>query len=270
MPVYFSYHVDPDLYYDIEGLASPMTVNIPLGITNNEAFDLYFRILIKNPPAEWSNTSKDLGAISAGASAFKVFDPTRDLPTLTDGEYDETLTLRIEAYKDAGYTDLYGYAELEITIHFFDSLDAAWTMVDRDTFDDGTVEGWDSESGGTADPSLGLAYAGNPSANSLHYISSPYGLVNGTVEGYTLYKDYTIGAVSKARIVIHYWLKSGYKIAIKIGDKLIIPAAVGNVMPKETWVRAAYFLPVNATTRVRVQVDGEGALWLDEVRVITK
>jgi len=268
MPVYFSYHVDPDLYYDIEGLAAPITVNIPVGITNNEAFDLYFRILIKNPPAAWSNTSKDLGAISAGASAFKVFDPTRDLPTLTDGEFDETLTLRIEAYKDSGYTDLYGYAELETTIHFFDSLDAAWTMVDRDTFDDGTVEDWSYEDGVTADPSTwgyGPVYV-----SDIHYISAPYGLRNGSDPDKTLYKDYTVGAYSKARIVIHYWLESGTAIAIKIGNKLIVPAAIGDIMPKGTWVRVAYALPVNATTRVRVQINTSGDGWLDEIRVIAK
>lgn len=270
MPVYFTYHVDPDLYYDIEGLASPITINIPIGITNNETFTLYFRVLLVSPPAEYSNTSKDLGSLAAGASAFFIFDPTRTLPTLTAGEFDEALTIRIEAYTDAGYTNLYGSADLATTIHFFDSLDPAWTMIYRDTFDDGSIEGWLSESGRTADPTFGPAYGYDLHANDTHYISAPYALRNGVSSDYTNYKNYSVGAYSKARIVIHYWLTSGKKIAIKIGDNLIIPGTIGNIMPKETWVRVAYALPVNATTKVRVQVNGSNACWLDEIRVIAK
>jgi len=263
--LFIKYHIDPDVYFDIQGLPDPFEVRIPIGITNNETIGLYFRAELVTPPAGYSNYVKDLGFVGAGSSAYKVFTFNRAQPTLVDGELDEALTLKISAYTDAAYTDLYGEATFDFTIHYFDHTDPAWTELYHDNFDDGTLQGWAYLSG-AIDPAIGAE--GRPTVSGVHYITAPYGLDNGFTAGYYNYKDYTVGVYVKARIIVHFYLRSGAYIAFELGDKLIKPGLVPVVVGR--WNRLCADMPVDATTRLAWQCDTDRYSWIDEIIVVAK
>jgi len=263
--MFVTFHIDPDVYFDVQGLPDPFEVRLPISITNNEKIGLYFRAELVTPPVGYTNYVKDLDLVGAGSSAYKVFAFNRAQPTLVDGELDEALTLKISAYTDAAYTDLYGEATFDFTIHYFDHTDPAWTELYHDNFDDGTTQGWDRLSG-RIDEVIGAV--ATPIASGIHFISAPYSLMNGGVGGYYNYKDYIIGAYIKARIVIHFYVVAGTKVAFKLGDKLIKPGLIPVV--EDLWNRLCANMPVNATTRLAWQVSTANDGWIDEIIVIAK
>jgi len=56
------------------------------------------------------------------------------MPALTAGEYDETLTLRVDAYTDSSYSAAYANQTLTVVVHHFDHAHAAWTVVEHADF----------------------------------------------------------------------------------------------------------------------------------------
>ena len=126
---------EPDLYNDVSDLPNPFTLNVLLGISNTHpSSTLYFKASIVSPPADYSVSSTNLGSLAPGANGFFTFKPTRAQPSLTAGEYDETLTLKIDAYTDAGYSVPYANKTLSVTIHHFNHTDAAWTVIEHADF----------------------------------------------------------------------------------------------------------------------------------------
>jgi len=258
------YYKDPDLHFDIADLPDPMSIVIPICITNNEDITLYFRAVIANAGAEWRISSADLGSVDAGDSVCFLARFLRYKPSLIAGEYDETITLRIEAYTDSGYTELYGYQEVQITIHYIDHYDPAWTIIDEDNFDDASLEDWKHGSG-AIDPSI-QCWCGIE-IESRHYVSPPYSLGAKGIgcSGAHEYKDFNTSGYSKAYLIMHVWsVYSNYVIAINYDIK--IPA----VLPKPTyrWTRWVIPLPAGAIVRVQFQCPSEG--YIDDVFVIGK
>ena len=117
-------------------LPSPFIMNILIGIADtNPSATLYFKVSIVSPPAAYSVSSTNLGSLAVGASAIFTFTPVRALPTLTAGEYDETLTFRVDSYTDSGYSAAYTNQTLSVTIHHFNHTDGSWTATAHDTFE---------------------------------------------------------------------------------------------------------------------------------------
>jgi len=262
---FFDYWIDPDLYMDVRDLPDPFELQTPIAITNNETIDLYYRVELINPPVGYSEYVDDVGVIGAGASTFKVFTFKRVQPTLVDGELSEDLLIRISAFTDSAYTDLYAQAEFPFTIHYYDHGDPAWTELYHDNFDDGTAQGWEAPIG-SIDPAIGV-WGGN-TVESVHYITPPYGLNASTTSGRYAKKDYTVGAYTRAYVTLHFYLRSYQEVAIKIGDQLVKPGVVP--APWDRWTRFCYPLPVNATTTVALQCSYGGYLWIDEIIVIAR
>jgi len=263
--MFVTFHIDPDVYFDVQGLPDPFEVRLPISITNNETMGLYFRAELVAPPAGYTNYVKDLDLVGAGSSAYKVFAFNRAQPTLTAGELDEALTLKISAYTDAAYTDLYGDATFDFTIHYFDHTDPAWTELYHDNFDDGTLQGW-SYASGYIDGAI-AAY-GTPGVSGAHYISAPYSIVNGGTSLRYNYKGYAVGVYVKARIIIHFYVIAGTKVALKLGDKLIKPGLIPAV--EGFWNRLCADMPVDATTTLYWQVSTANDGWIDEIIVVAK
>lgn len=271
MTIYFTYAIDPDIYYDIEGLTGTVSMGMPIGISNGEDVTLWFKAELINPPSGYTSYSQNLGSLISGASGWFIFTFIRTLPTLTDGELDENLLIRITAYYDSDYSNPYGYANSATTTHFFSSLDTAWTKIDTDTFDDGSVEGWASEEG-QIDP-LANCYCYYCVVNALHFLSAPYALASGSSAGsFYFKKSFTIGpSYSKARIVLHVWCTNAANLILKIGDQLYIPNVIGALLPHQKWLRITFSLPVNATTTIKMGGSASAkGLWYDEIRVIAK
>ena len=265
---------DPDIYFDVNDLPDPFTINIPLGITNNENSTLYFKATLVSPSSDWSDYDQQLGSVGSGASSYFIYTPKRAQPTLTDGEYDETITLKIEAYTDDTYSTLYGSQTVDITIHFFDHGDSSWTVLYHDHFDDASKSGWKSGAG-----YIGEYKYGTPKIANSHYISAPYSLSNTNDSGTHAEKEYDVGSYTKARIIFHVYIpeKSGNRadFYVKLGDKLIIPPAISHKLPTNKWLRICADMPVNTTTKLWWGTNYAGwttgeYIYFDEIWVIAK
>ena len=261
---------DSDIYFDVNGLPDPFSIEIPIGITNNENITLYFKATLVSPPADWSNYDQQLGSVDSGATSTFIYTPKRAQPTLTNGEYDETITLKIQAYTDDTYSTLYGEQTVDLTVHFFDHEDSSWTVLYHDDFDDGTTQGWGSKSAEDFTPLTGYGCSA-PKTSNTHYISSPYALYENRTSAstYVIYKTYSVGSYTKARMVLHFYSKSGYYHGIRLvnstGKKIIKP---DRLLDDGKWHRIAFALNVNDDNEIQVQ--GNYNIWLDEIWVIAK
>lgn len=215
-PINFTYYVDPDIYMDYNGLPDPFTVRIPIGITNSEEIDLYFKALLVSPPAGYTEYEVELGVVAAGASEYKTYTFKRALPT---AKVTDALTLRLEAYKDAAYTDLYGYKDLNMNFYLFNRDDG--TLVDSDNFDGGTTEGW------AGDPGPPAMY---PVVSGATFLTSPYGLKG-----------------RKSDTNYYMLFQSVWR-----NDVLLIPASVRP--PTGNWYRIVIPLAPNQTNTIRFSI----------------
>jgi hypothetical protein len=259
---------EPDLYNDVNGLPNPFTMNILLGIANTHTATLYFKVSIASPPADYSVSSSNLGSLAAGQSGFFVFTPVRAMPALTAGEYDETLTLRVDAYTDSGYSAAYANKTLSVAVHHFDHADAAWTVVEHAAFDNDLC-GW-NHIGGYGNPIDPTHFYSSPASMRMSYYSTGSNYYPGTAT-----KTLNTGATTKARIVFHIY-HDGYAdndaIRVTVGGVVKKPRALP--LPTSAWVRLAYNFPVNSN--VQTEFWCRGGLydypyyWIDEIWVIAK
>jgi hypothetical protein len=261
---------EPDIYNDVCDLPTPFTLNILLGITNTHpATTLYFKASIVTPPADYSVSSTNLGSLAPGASGFFIFTPVRAKPTLTAGEYDETLTLRIDAYTDAGYSAAYANKTLSTAIHHFDHSDASWTVIDHADFTNDEC-GW-----------AHVHFYGDPPVDPTHFYSSPASLkmsFYSTGSSYgpgTATKTLNTGAKTKARIIYHIYHDGNANddaIRVTVGGIIKKPRALP--LPQNKWIRLAYNFPVNQNVVTEFWCRGSTYdypfYWIDEVWVIAK
>ena len=210
--VNFTYYLNPNIYVDYKDLTDPLTIQVPISITNSETFTLYFRLMLVNPPADYIEHDVQLGSVAAGASAYKTWTITRTLPTV---KTTDNLTARLLVYKDSEYSDFYGAKDLAINFYLFNRDDG--TLIDSDTFDDGSNEGWHGDSGPTLYPSV----------SGQTYLSSPYGLKCRRSDDY------------------HYQLFE----SVWLNGELIIPSTVRP--PTQNWYRIVIPLTPNQTNTIR-------------------
>ena len=256
-PVGFDAFVDPDIAMSFRNLSDPFKSRVPIGITNTWTATLYFRATLIGAPPGYSNYEKYLGAIASGASVYKIweFDRAKPAARITDD-----LLIELRAYTDAAYTQVFGYADLACKYHLFDH--ELLTLVDHDDFDDGTKQGWASYGAYgeglddtvylTAPYSLGAwgltnaaeyrifianvvkqPAAARPPKDKWFRIclflpvnSSPQVKIEDEyLPGQTgMYKSFTIGAVTRAFVVLH----------LRAGDEA--PYANNKINLDEVWV----------------------------------
>lgn len=213
--------LEPELIQDIYGLADPFDVNIPIFVTNTEDIDLYLRVYIKNPPSGWVTYSQDLGLIPANSSKDFVLNFQRNKPTLTEGEYSESITLVFEFYTDSEYTNLYTSKEFTLTVLYVDHTDPSWTILDEDNFDLGNNEGFNNRSLDCINNILGVS-PHDPSdfkVTDKNYLSAPYSYgypYCGYRGAYQTRKTYSLpSGIEKAFLTLHYYNGEGYITWIK-------------------------------------------------------
>jgi len=258
-------------YFDYADLGSPLAINVPLGITNNEDADLYFKALLESPPEGYSDYEKALGAVSAGSTKKALFTFSRDKPA---AETVDELFLRLIAYTDPDYATPYGSLTAKIRLHLIDHDDPSWDIIDHDDFNDQTYQGWGA-CAGSPDFGLGTGYGISTNYDYWddHYISGPYALFNyrGTSGSDYLGKDFSVpSGYKEAVLVLHIWRNTD-RIAVKVGDKLLVPAGQG--YPTGRWIRTCCSIPTGATTRAGIGgslVSGDDRFWLDEVFCIAR
>ena len=253
---------EPDLYNDITDLPDPFIMNIPIGIVNTHTATLYFKVTILSAPGDYSNYALALGSIAAAGSTVFTYSPTRAQPSLTAGEYSETIDVEIQAFTDSGYSTPYGSKTLSVAVHHFNHTDGSWSVLYHDTFDGADNDGW----GGTnCGKTSAYGFLSSPCAFMCAYDQN---------QGYSWsgYKNFVVGNYSKARFVLHIKAPDPYnQQSVEINIDGVAKKQRDVHLPADTWCRLAYNMPVNKTTLVRVHSQTySGAVVFDEIWVIAK
>jgi hypothetical protein len=265
--------VEPDLYLDVTDVADPFNINVLIGVSNNHTATLYFKASMDTPPGAYTSYTTNFGALTSGASGFFTQVLTRAAPTLTAGEYDETVTLTISGYTDSGYSTLYATQTLSVDIHHFNHTDASWTITEHANFSS-DLNSWTA----TMYPALGSGLS------TTHFYTSPssckmtyyyYEYFGAHYSSGTLTKVINTGSKTKARIVFHIY-DDGHgtdRAEINVGGVIKKPRTINT--PLNYWARLAYNYPVNTaiTNTITCYYLSEydyHYFWVDEIWVISK
>ena len=167
--------------------------------------------------------------------------------SIPEGRITESVNLRVSAYHDAGYSNLYSYDNFTVTFHLIDRTSSAWVIVYYNDFDDGTNQGW----------------TGTASTN--YYRSFRYSL-------YTSYarKSFYIGADYQEAYVIFAvrftnTQADGYPKIYLDGTLYFEP----DVSPSPNiWYQ--FVIPLHlGTTEIAIQ-SSSGYMYIDDVYVVAK
>ena len=127
-----------DAYLDWIYLPDPATIRLPFSLTNQQGGDRYVQTQLSSPPSGWTDSPVQHGAVANGATLQANHVTQRSMPSFTDGEYDETITLLVQLYKDSGYTELDLELTVEYALHHFKSDDPTWNLLAFHDFESDT------------------------------------------------------------------------------------------------------------------------------------
>jgi len=274
------------IYADLVNLPDPLKLGLTVRIFNYDSVTLYMRVDGYN--AAWTFTSNDLGAVGSGSDIYRNLDQfgSRAKPA---AETLESITVRLRAYTDAGYSDLKWTYERVVNVVLIKSDDGSWTEDVLNNFDDGTVQGWAAtlESGGS------VAVL----ASSTFALSPPYSLqcyTSGTGVGQTprgrFWKSFTtpnkptVYAIFDMRSVAGVDCRIKYRYNSQDGTILVYigrPADTSSTtyIPVNKWTRVVVPLPGNTTLELRIVQHGyliqyttgpNHNVYLDDFRIISK
>jgi hypothetical protein len=247
--------VEPDLYNDVTELPDPFVMNALLGVSNTYTAPLWFKATLDTPPGDYSDYEQELGTVAAAASAFFTYSFTRVAPVLTDGEYDEDITIVLTAYTDSGYSSEYANESLLMAVHHFDHTDVSWTVTEHADFN-GDLHSWT---------------ASNAALSNTQFYTSPASCkLTGGVSSF-ISKALNTGAKTKARIVMHLYNQTSTLTAVTVGG--VIKKSSMLPLPVNQWTRLAFNFPVNTNVTTSIMHYGfAGVLdcYVDEIWVISK
>jgi len=132
---------DPKVGIDYCGFSGTIELPVYFDIKNASTLSLYFKIeatVLSGDPAKWSSLSSTFPVINANSSASLQFIPKREVPS---SYLEETLRISVKAFKDSGYTELFGEDYVDYTYYFFDHTQG--TIVHFGDFETGK-DGWTS------------------------------------------------------------------------------------------------------------------------------
>jgi len=274
------------IYSDLVNLPDPLKLGLTVRIFNYDSITLYMRV--DGYDGAWTFTSNDLGGIASGGNSYFNLDQfgTRAKPA---AETEETITVRLRAYTDAGYTILKWTYERVIDLVFIKSDDGSWTQDVLNNFDDGTVQGW-----------AFTLEAGSASAFTVitdYVLSVPYSLywsawqTSGEARGRVAKTFATpnrnkVYAIIDVRLYSHVDAGTGaylkYIVIRKDSDVLLFcgrpyDTVSALYLPINRWLRFVVPLPKNTSVSVRIAVDVRGGSYynafearMDDFRIISK
>ena len=283
------------IYRDVLDLPDPVLLGITIRYFNYDGVGLYFQITASGTGYTFGTVN--LGLLGAGANRYENLDDfgSRAKPVVGDftlGEFEESVTLILRAYTDAGYTDLKWTHERTVTVYWIKSDDAAWTLDEDDDFDDGTVMGWAvaNETGNDGGyPTIAVA--------TDFVLSAPYSCKitqKASAEGVEfrarLYKSFTTADRPKVFAIIN--LRSAVNSAfvriknVQVQRDGTVLVFLGrpydgeneDYLVMDKWMRIVVLLPRNTTLDVRLVQSFHarsfgaylGYLWLDDFKIISK
>ena len=280
------------IYRDVLNLPDPVKLGLTVRYFNYDDVSLYFQITGSAPGYTFGTVN--LGSLGAGANRYRNLDDfgSRAKPVAGDftaGEFDESITLTLKAYTDAGYSDLKWTHERTVAVHWIKSDDAAWTQDELDDFDDGTVMGWAVANELNSAPTVGVA--------TDYVLSAPYALrmVQVPISApdqirSRLYKSFAtpdrpvVYAITNFRLrktdTAITWMKNlrfqqNGTVLVYLGRTYDTVAADYFVLDK--WVRVVVPLPRDTTLEVRMVVETRMGtldcrlyLNMDDFKIISK
>lgn len=277
--VYAFFHSDPETCVDTQGCMSPVTLRQGFEIVNDELIPLWFKVeaaVTSGDPTKWSDLTKEFGSVAANGRTLFFWTPKREIPSsLTH----EAMTLTIRAYKDSGYTQLYGEDTVTWEFYFFDHSWPSAVIIDEDDFE-GTLEGWSSAGYNRFEYKTGYAYKGAYSLNIAGYRTSGGAWRSGILDAsgqwvpnkaQNIRKSIAIGAYSQAFVVVHM-TRSGQNpnncVRVHYNDKDHIIRTNIPAGPFQPW-RCCAKLWVDATKTLRISVvtGADGSYGWDDVRI---
>lgn len=210
----------------------------------------------------------DLGAIASGGNVYRNLDRfgQRAKPST---ELEETITVRLRAYTDVGYSNLMWTYEKALTVKFIDSNAPSYTIDYENNFDDGTVQGWAGAvdiGGGTAEVAVVTDYVLSPpySLRLYHWCASS-NTDNKQMEAH-LYKSfntpnkdevYAIIGIRHVKMLFdwckHWRVLDGTTLLIYVGRPNDNQQA--DYFPTARWMRCVVPLPPNTTVEVRIYLN---------------
>jgi len=281
------------IYSDLVNLPDPLKLGLTVRIFNYDAVTLYMRV--DGYATGWTFTTNDLGAVASGGNIYRNLDEfgTRAKPA---AETTETITVRLRAYTDAGYTDLKWTYERVITVVMIKSDDGSWTQDVINNFDDGTVQGWAATYGGV---DAGLW---NQLVVATDYVLSPPYSLRGGLRHTThaceawqrLYKSFATPNRNKVYAIVdmRHWPYAGLaeyskNVSLRNGTADVTLVFLGrpsdtvleHYIPVNRWIRAIAPLPKNTTLEVQILryvyiyawgLDSWTYVNVDDFRIISK
>jgi len=270
------------IYGDLVSLPDPLKLGLTVRIFNYDSVTLYMKVDGYN--AAWTFTTNDLGLLASGANLYRVLDQfgSRAKPA---AQTLESITVRLRAYTDAGYTVLKWTYERVVNVVLIKSDDGSWTQDELDNFDDGTVQGWACLTEGSGGSSLAVS--------TDFVLSPPWALrmnTQGTAMGQTirgrLYKSFTTANRPTVYAIFDIRNRKGVDCSISYayfsqnGTILVwIDTTDTYNVPLDKWMRIVVPLPGNTLLELRIVQNGRTnaystqpwiRLYLDDFRLISK
>jgi len=278
------------IYADILSLPDPTKLGTTVRIFNYDSVTLYMRV--DGSATGWTFTSNDLGALTAGADFYRNLDRfgERAKPAAA---VTETITVRLRAYTDAGYTVLKWTFTRTISVVFIKSDDGSWTQDYLDNFDDGTVQGWAgaAETGGSFSIAASTTYALSPSY-SLKGEQDQNTTGGSLTNRLRIYK--TINTPNRTTVLAIANIRCSCSAGIACALKYVYPANITvaiqyigrpfvadgvEYFPKDRWMRLVMLLPKNTAVDFRIYLSGWAnspaahsflTIYMDDFTVISK
>lgn len=264
------------VYADIVNLPDPVKLGLTVRVFNYDNVSLYMKVDGYN--ASWSFTSNELSVLGSGSNKYYNLDEfgTKTRPA---SETSDTITVRLRAYTDSGYTNLKWTFERSVTVFFIKSDDGSWTLDELDNFDDGTVQGWAVGTIPDPGPSLGVA--------NDFVLSPPWSLKanNGRPTSFStsLWVYKTFSTPDRAMVVgiadmrFSYALGSAQKYGMNVQIDGVTILSIASAAPWNRWMRFVFPLSPNSTPEITLRMNGSSTghpwwlyQWLDDFQIISK
>jgi hypothetical protein len=276
------------IYHDIASLPDPVIQGITIRYFNHDDVDLYFKIT--GSGTGYTFTPVNLGLLATGTNAYKNLDnfASRAKPT---SETSENITLTLTAYTDSGYTNLKWTFERVVQVIWINSADPLYTLDESDNFDDGTVQGWASNSiYGT--PSQGVSTQYVLSTPYAFYAKNTFTAGSGAA-WWEAYKEFTtpnkdtVYAIIDMRVtpfadegpygqgLTYIEVLRDSTLIIHLGKSAETSTRYDDV-PRNRWIRIVVPLPksVTLTLKIRAYVNyysnNSCSITLDDFKIISK
>lgn len=269
---------DPDpirtIYCDIAGLPNPMYLGLIPRVFNDDTVTLYMQLEGSHP--NWTFTPTNLGSLGAGSNKYYRINQF-GYRTRPSSETNEILDITLNAYTDAGYSNLKWTITRSITTFMLRSDDGSWSLDENDDFIDGTIQGWAASS---LNPPVTLAVVSDFVLSPIYSLKASEG---GDFWSHALwlYKSFTteekdlVFAIANLRFDENLGgLPPSFTFRVQIDDETIIYLPTVTL---DKWYSFLFPLPRGSTIQIKFYYTGSSSMkpwsiieWLDDFKIISK